>query len=312
MALVSVIGASGFIGKYLLATLAERHEFDVRVLTRSRGMKSQNGSRVSFVEGDLLQAGTLDAMFEPGCMVINLAYLASGSRRENLEAMNNLAEACARNGVRRLIHCSTAVVVGMTQEDWVDECTPCNPVTEYERTKLEIENILLARASGLFEVCILRPTAVFGPGGKNLLKLAKELEMDSQWLNYARSCLFYRRSMNLVCVENVVAALIFLLDADGKIDHEIFIVSDDDSPVNNYRDIEKRLLEKLGKDFPIQSISLPLLFLGMLRKLFGKPNINPSVKYCDKKLASLGFKKPLSLEAGINSFASDYTIHENP
>lgn len=312
MTLVSVIGASGFIGKYLLATLAERREFEVRVLTRSRGMKSQNGSQVSFVEGDLLQAGTLDAMFEPGCTVINLAYLASGSRQDNLEAMKNLAEACARSGVRRLIHCSTAVVAGMTKEDWVDECTPCNPVTEYERTKLEIERVLLARASESFEICILRPTAVFGPGGKNLLKLAKELEMDSLWSNYARSCLFYRRSMNLVCVENVVAALIFLLDADGKIDREIFIVSDDDAPMNNYRDIETRLLDKLGKHFPVKSVPLPLMFLGVFRQILGKPAVNLTVKYSDKKLASFGFKKPQSLEDGIELFASYYIKHEHP
>lgn len=309
---IAVIGASGFIGENLLADLAERRESEVRVLTRSRKVGSQNGSHVFFIEGDLLKPETLDVLFEPGCTVINLAYLASGSKRDNLDAMTNLAEACARKRVKRLIHCSTAVVAGSSKEDWVDESTLCNPVTEYEKTKLEIESVLFEKSLGVFEFTILRPTAVFGPGGKNLLKLAKELEMDSLWSNYARSCLFYRRSMNLVCVENVVAALIFLLDADGKIDREIFIVSDDDAPMNNYRDIETRLLDKLGKHFPVKSVPLPLMFLGVFRQILGKPAVNLTVKYSDKKLASFGFKKPQSLEDGIELFASYYIKHEHP
>lgn len=309
---IAIIGASGFIGEHLLAALARRRQFDVRVLTRTKKIELQNGPHVTFLEGDLLKPETLDIMFEPGCTVINLAYLAYGSKRDNLDAMKNLAEACARKKVKRLIHCSTAVVVGATQEDWVDEDTLCNPVTEYEKIKLEIENVLFEKSLGAFELSILRPTAVFGRGGKNLFKLAKGLDIDNLWLNYAKSCLFYRRSMNLVSVENVVEALIFLLNTDSEVDREIFIISDDDSPMNNYWDIENLLLEKLGKSFPVKSVPLPLMFLGMLRQIFGKPAVNLSVKYSDKKLASFGFKKPQSLADGIESFASYYIKHEHP
>ncbi len=136
---IAVIGASGFVGKHLLAALAGRREFEVRVLTRAKKIELQNEPHVSFFEGDLLKPETLDVMFESGCTVINLAYLASGSKQDNLEAMTNLAEACARKNVKRLIHCSTAVVAGATTEDWVDENTLCNPATEYEKIKLEKE-----------------------------------------------------------------------------------------------------------------------------------------------------------------------------
>jgi nucleoside-diphosphate-sugar epimerase len=295
---VVVIGASGFIGEHLLALLANRTDIEVRVLVHRKRAESRAG--ITFVEGNLLAPESLDALLSKDCTVINLAYLA----RDNLQAMSNLAGACARQQVRRLIHCSTAVVAGRAKGDLVTETTLCRPTTEYEQTKLQIETLLL-EATGKFEVAILRPTAVFGAGGKNLLKLANELTTGNRWINYLRSCLFAHRSMNLVCVENVVAALAFLLDA-GKTGNDIFIISDDDSPANNYRDVEDRLLVRFGKSYPLPRVSLPGFILGALLWLSGKPNINPSLRYSDRKLVALGLIKPQRLEAAIDAFAGWY------
>jgi nucleoside-diphosphate-sugar epimerase len=299
---VVVIGASGFIGERLLRALAARKDVEVRALVHRHNARGHDN--ISFLRGDLLMQGSLDELLVEDCTVINLAYLA----RDNLDAMANLAKACARSRVRRLIHCSTAVVDGRAGSDLITESTACIPVSEYEMTKLQMEAVLLEAAIGKFEVTILRPTAVFGPGGKNLLKLANELMTANQWVSYLRSCLFGRRSMNLVSVENVVAALEFLLDAE-MVDREIFIISDDDSPVNNYRDVEDRLLANFGKSYPVQRVIIPRLFLSTLLRLAGKSNINPSKKYSGQKLAALGFKKPQDIEAAINAFAVWYKNH---
>jgi nucleoside-diphosphate-sugar epimerase len=108
-----------------------------------------------------------------------------------------------------------------------------------------------------------------------------------------------------VCVENVVAALVFLLD-DKKVDREIFFISDDDSLINNYRDIENRLLANFGKSYPVPRIFVPEFILGAILNLAGKSKTNPSIKYSDQKLAVLGFKKPQNLEAAIDTFAAWY------
>jgi nucleoside-diphosphate-sugar epimerase len=296
---IVVIGASGFIGEHLLNVLAERKDIEIRVLLHRN--RAKNHTNVSFIEGDLLKPDSLDVLLSGNCTVINLAYLA----QNNLEAMANLARACAKNQVRRLIYCSTAVVDGRARSDWITEDTSCVPISEYEKTKLQMEAILLETAIGKFEVSILRPTAVFGPGGKNLLKLANALAMKNQWINYIRSCLFNRRSMNLVCVENVVAALVFLLEAE-KVDREVFIISDDDVPMNNYCDVENRLMENFGKAYPVARVFIPKLILTILLFLAGKSNTNPSKKYSDQKLTEFGFIKPQNLEAGIGAFAEWY------
>lgn len=303
-----IIGGSGFIGRRLLAVLAERAEPRLRALVHRQGLTVAPGDRIEAVEGDLLDPPTLEGLLEPGCVVVNLSFLSSRSRSENLAAMENLAAACIRGGARRLVHCSTAVVAGNTGPGLVDEQTPCRPVSEYERTKLEIEELLRSRARSNFEVSILRPTAVFGPGGRNLRRLADGLCRGSVLKRYLKSCLFNRRSVNLVCLDNVVAALIFLAGARGEeTDGQVFIVSDDDSPLNNYRDVELMLRETLGKALHrIPAIPMPPVILRTLLRLAGRPTADPEVRYSCARLSALGFKRPYSLREGIEQFAEWY------
>jgi nucleoside-diphosphate-sugar epimerase len=293
---VVVIGASGFIGEHLLVELANRADINVRAMVHQS--KADVGSNVTFVDGDLLDERTLDAILTSDCIVINLAYLV----RNNLEAMANLANACVRKRVRRLIHCSTAVVVGRTSDELVTELSTCHPVSEYEKTKLQMEKVLFDISKGRLEVTILRPTAVFGPGSKNLIKLANRLLTESMWGNYIRSCIFNHRTMNLVAVENVIAALVFLL-REEHVDREIFIISDDDSPINNYRDIEDSLLATFGRGYAMPRIPIPMFILSILLRMAGKSGVNPSTRYSSRKLAARGFNKPLQLEVAIDSFA---------
>lgn len=307
MNIISVIGASGFIGRHLIARLAARKDFEIRVLVHSNKPGMTDKPNIVFIEGGLLKPETLVPLFEPGCSVVNLAYLATRNPQDNIDAMVNLTEACATGRVKRLIHCSTAVVAGNTPVTAIDETTPCHPASKYQQTKLAIETVLLERALGRFELSILRPTAVFGPGGQNLIKLADELAAGNKLKSFAKTCLFGRRSMNLVCLENVAAALEFLLDADSKTDREVFIISDDDAPINNYLDIEKRLMKNLGiRPLPLPWISLPMWLLAALLRLAKKPQANPVVKYSDRKLARFGFVKPMELGAGIDSFSDWY------
>lgn len=301
---IVVLGASGFIGEHLIKSLADCKEMAVSVLVHHTKAKSQGN--IKYIEGDMLSADSLDRLLMRGSTVINLAYLA----QKNIEAVNNLADACVRNQVQRLIHCSTAVVVGIGGSQWVDEDTLCNPVSEYQRTKLELESRLLDVAKGQFEISILRPTAVFGAGGKNLIKLANELISGNTTFSYLKSCLFGRRSLNLVAVENVVAALIFLVDCEHA-NREVFIISDDDSEANNYRDVENHLLASFGRSYLIGRVTLPSFVLKYLLLLLGKVSINPTVKFSDKKLANLGFNKPKKFKAALDDFAEWFKTSRN-
>jgi len=305
---IVITGATGFIGEHLVDFLASRENIQIRVLVhRNRNNKILNRNSIIMVDGDLMKPETLHRFVTPGCTVVNLVYLSGRSKEENLKAMDNLAKACAKAKIKRFVHCSTVAVTGRVPNKIIGENTTCNPINEYEITKLAVEKIFLEKYSGLFEVVILRPTAVFGPGGKNLLKLANDLRQGNRVINYLKSCLFYYRRMNLVYIDNVVSAIAFLIDTDKNIAREIFVVSDDECSSNNYRDVEQYLMRNFGhKDYLLPRVPLPFFVLIFLLNLMGKSNLNPNCVYNCQKLLKADFEKPVSFEEGLANFAKWY------
>lgn len=286
----------------------------VKVLSRDSKKVNPSTGNIRFVVGDLQQVDSLIEFFEPGSIVINLAYLSSKSKQENLEAIHNLALACGQVGVARLVHCSTAVVVGRSRDNIITEDTICQPLTEYEKTKLEIENILIEDLKDETEIVIVRPTAVFGENGKNLVKLANELLGGSRFEVFFKTAIFSKRKMNLVCVENVAEAIYFLATHKGDISGH-YIISDDDVKENNYYDVV-RLIYKYFNLPRVKIFYLPFqsLLLSVLLKLRRRSNTNPQRIYSSEKLLKLGYKKAVNFQDGIRSFAewySDSILKEN-
>jgi len=217
-----------------------------------------------------------------------------------------MVEACATIGVRRLVHCSTISVFGRTAGGVIDEATPCNPVDEYGIQKLAIEKVLLGADLRSCELTILRPAAVFGFGGQALRSLCASLVSGSRLTNYGRSSLFGCRSMHLVPVETVVAALQFLADPVRSFDRETFIVAEDDDPLNNFRDVERILMSALEvNDHPLPPLPLPSAVLKVLLKARGRSEIDPFSRYSAAKLHAAGFVSPVSFAAALRTFAEN-------
>ena len=207
----------------------------------------------------------------------------------------------------RLIHCSTAAVVGRVPDDQISESTACRPMTEYGITKLKIEKMILDSGGWNGGTAILRPTAVFGPGGEPLKKLTYDLLNGNRTRNYLKSCLFGRRRMNLVHITNVVEAIQFLIKRPGCLEDEIFIVSDDGDPKNNYLETEQFLMSFFGcQHYLLPRVLLPLGILSLLLRVLGRNNINPRCNYDSNKLRKLGFNNPISLSEGLTEYAMWY------
>jgi|CXWL01.1.fsa_nt_gi nucleoside-diphosphate-sugar epimerase len=308
MNIIALIGASGFIGKHLVAELLKNENYRIKLLSRVNTSEQEGvtwPAKVEIIQGDLMNDQSLCGFLEPNCIVINLAYLWDQDQMVNLAATKNLLDACKLAKVRRLIHCSTMDVVGRTPDEWITEKTECRPISAYGITKLKLEQLIASSAKGNFDAAFLRPTAVFGPGGMNLEKLANDLTTKNRLKNYLKSCLFDRRRMNLVNVANLVAAIIFLINLTEIFNGEIFIVSDDDSPTNNFAAVERVLMSALHcPDYFLPRIPVPQSVLSLLLSLLGRNNINPRCNYSQAKLQNLGFKPPVNFDAGLMEYAS--------
>lgn len=309
MQTIAITGASGFIGKKLVMYLQSTGEYEVRVLSRNRQRdltERRFAPGVEIIEGDIGDVNVLMALVKPGCTVINLAYLWDAGEKKNLEVINSLLTVCGKMAVRRLIHCSTAAVAGRVMENRITEATPCNPVTEYGVTKLKIEQAVVnAAAQKFFDAVIVRPTAVYGIEGEQMKKLMNDLTMGNRWLNYMKSCLFGERRMNLVHVDNLVAAIVFLIRYPQQLEGQIYFVSEDDNPDNNFSYIEQSLINGLAlKSIPLPKLKLPSWLLAALLAIRGRNNINPNCTYSPDKLLGLGYKRPRSLESGLTEYVN--------
>ena len=308
----SITGATGFLGRHLVESLTRRANVSLRALVhRTPDDKLPRSENVSWVRGNLEDPDIAADLLTKGSTLIHLAYPDSWSPQAHLANITQLARAAAEQGVRRVVHCSTASVVGATPAEQVNETTPPVPHSEYERSKLALESAWRANAAGKFDLVIVRPTAVFGPGGKNLLKLADSLTGGNPSINYLRSSLFGGRRMNLVYISNVIAAIEFLAEREEVFDGAAFLISDDDDPLNNFRDVERILNQEFGTaDYPLPPLPVPPSLLGLLLRLSGRSNANPRRAYDSTRLREKGWRKACDLEQGLREFATWYlSIH---
>ena len=221
--------------------------------------------------------------------------------------MKALADACAAKGAKRLLHCSTISVFGRSAGGVIDEKTACNPIDSYGRHKLAIERVLQDSVNDRFDFGILRPSAVFGTDGQALKSLCMSLSRHSNIRNYVRSSLFGHRKMHLVPVENVVAALNFLCDIDRLLQGDVFIVSADSDPENNFRSVERMLMEELEvSDYPLPPLPMPSLVLRTLLRLRGRSEIDPCCTYSSAKLLEWGFEPPTALVPAVRAVGQRY------
>lgn len=306
--MLAVTGATGFIGRHLMRAL-EQSSDRVRILVRRRPDSLPWPANVEVVVGSISDAASLRSLVERDCTVVSLAFSHAAVGSEAVAEAALLADVCASARIRRFVQCSTVSVYGRVSEDWVTEDTKCNPLCEYGRTKLAIEQQLLKRAKGKFELAILRPSEVFGRGGQGLVKPIHDLIGGNRQINLLRSILFARRSTHLVPVETVAAAIGFLCLTDSAITAETFNISDDDNPLNNFRDVQRILMEELHVAphvFPPPAF--PRQFLEALLWARGRPNLRSRATYRCEKLMEWGFVKPVTFEAALRRFAAQYRV----
>ena len=202
-----VTGAAGVIGAHLVRHLAAR-DWPVRGLDVHALPAPPAGVQMRTL--DIRDTQALGQALEGVTHVFNLAsvHLDVHATPEDFESVNvraldSLAAACARAGVRRLVHVSSVGVYGHVAAPPAAEDAPLHPENDYERSKAagELAIAQAARAHDL-DLVIVRPAWAYGLGCPRTAKLIRSLR---------RGRFFYiGRARNLrhpIFVDDLVRAL---------------------------------------------------------------------------------------------------------
>jgi nucleoside-diphosphate-sugar epimerase len=309
---VCVTGASGFVGRHLVRALqGSAAELagglagcSLRLLRHRAPVSGGDGD----YPGDLARPDSLAPFLRGARLLINLASPAHPA-----EAMRSLAAAARAAGVRRVLHVSTATVVGRSDARVITEATPCAPRSAYERGRLEAEQALRAGLGPDVDLGILRPTAIIGAGAANLRTLAATILHGPSWRRSALRFLHGGRQMHLVPVGRVVAALLFLAGDPRPLAGEAFIVTTEHDPLNRYQALDAHLGALLGRPLlPDSGPQAPRALLRVGLRLRGRSQHDPDQRFAEAGLARRGFADGHSLGAALAAFAAPFVTHSGP
>ena len=218
---VAVLGGTGFIGKATVERLVAQG-YSVGVLARGmRGLpQTFHAPGVTLIEGNVTRPDDVARGIGRAKFVVNLAHGGGGgSRQAIIDAMvgsaNAVAEACAAQGVERLVHVSSIAALYLGDPNAV--ITPATPAdtqgaerADYSFAKAEAERALLAlHASKGLPVTIERPGVVVGEG-------ASPFHSGVGLFNNEQHCIGWSNGRNplpFVLVEDCAEAILCALKA---------------------------------------------------------------------------------------------------
>ena len=240
---VLVTGSTGYVGRRLVARLAERGT-PVRALVHSAGHDLPDG--VEAVQGDVTDASSLGPACEGVDVVVNLASITAdrkpppgGYDRVNAEGPAAVAAAARAAGVRRFVH-----LAGID--------TSTGTPGPYLAGRRRGEAAVLA--SGIESVAILRPSIMFGgPDAAFVKALARIVKLAPAVPVPGDGSV----RLQVVWVEDVVRCIVQLADdmRPGQ-----FPIGGPDQPT--YDEVLEIIGEGLGKS-RVRKVHLPMAVFGV-------------------------------------------------
>ncbi len=296
---VLVTGASGFIGRSLVAALA-KEGYPVRAAARGPEAIPPAAGVTPVALPDLARPVDWAGLLGGVSHVVHLAGLAHAPgvladdvyMRINALAAGELAEAAARAKVQRLIFVSSVrAQAGLSADHAITETDVPAPTDAYGRSKREAERLI--EASGA-PFTILRPAVVYGPGVKGNIASLATLAKTPMPLPFAN--LDNRRS--LLALKNFIAAVSLVLRVE-RAANETFLVADAE-PIS-VANLVSAMREGLGR--PPLLVGVPQGAVKRLMRSFGKEaeweRISGSFVIDASKLMGIGWRPSISTHDGI-------------
>lgn len=264
---ILVTGATGFIGRHLVARLRQ-DGYVVRALAHDPGGPTICPEGVESVVGDVCDAQAMKSVTAECDAVYHLAgkaHALSEVRGDenaycaiNTDETRHVLEGAITGGARCFVLFSSVKATGEETEGCLDESGEARPSTTYGRSKLAAERLVLeyGKRAGLHVVCLRLPL-VYGPGVKgNLFQMI--CAIDRGLFPPLPDTANYRSMVHVVDAVQAAVLAAHTPAADGQ----CYIVTD--GRAYSTRELYELICRALGK--PIPRWHVPLWTL----KTFGK------------------------------------------
>jgi nucleoside-diphosphate-sugar epimerase len=179
---ILITGGCGYVGTKLTEAALSRTRDDVTVVDAQWfGNHLPPNPRLTVLKRDIRQIDEID--LAPYDTIFHLANIANDPSVElnpyaswevNVLATMRLVDRAARQGVAQIVFASSASVYGVKSEPDVTEDLELVPISEYNKTKMVAERVVLSYGDRL-ATTIVRPATVCGPSPRMRLDLTVNL-----------------------------------------------------------------------------------------------------------------------------------------
>ena len=323
---ILVTGATGFLGSALVTELVKQKQ-EVRVLARDEGKaRQQFGDAIAVVSGEITDADAVRRAVDGASIIYHLAgrlYHPSTPaelyRRTHVEGTRILLEACqGQSELRRIVHCSTTGVHGVTGKTPAAEDAPFAPTNPYEATKLEGELLALQahKEQGL-PVSVARPGLVYGPGDLHLVGFFSSIKKG-----LFRVIDGGKAMLHPIYIDDMTNAFLLCAERPEAIGQSYNLAG---ARAVTMRTLATAIARSMGKELPKGSI--PLWLANLASDIFSlmpgfkgenAPLTRSRVKFLTNSRVydirrakqDLGFAPVVELEEGMRKTAEWYQKHE--
>ena len=324
---VLVTGAYGLLGSHAVRELIE-NGYHVRAFGRDPDRLQKlaaeyENDQIDIFCGDFCNAAEIDDACEGMDYVVHCGALLKGWGRRseyirtNVEGTRNVLEACARHGVKRLVHTSSPSAHALKNNLCIKE----EDQNENNRLNYYIESKLLAeklvRGQDKVPYSMIRPRGITGIGDKNMLPVLINVNRQMGIPLFQKGKVL----VDLVCAENAALALRLCMEKEEALGQAYNITNGEPKLVT---DLAEEMFMALGTKakyirlpfMPVYAAAGMLEAVWELLRIYDKAPPVTRINVCtlgrsqifsiEKARRELGYEPRVSLSEMIREYAEDY------
>lgn len=324
---VLVTGAYGLLGSHAVRELIE-NGYHVRAFGRDPDRLQKlaaeyENDQIDIFCGDFCNAAEIDDACEGMDYVVHCGALLKGWGRRseyirtNVEGTRNVLEACARHGVKRLVHTSSPSAHALKNNLCIKE----EDQNENNRLNYYIESKLLAeklvRGQDKVPYSMIRPRGITGIGDRNMLPVLINVNRQMGIPLFQKGKVL----VDLVCAENAALALRLCMEKEEALGQAYNITNGEPKLVT---DLAEEMFRALGTKakyirlpfMPVYAAAGMLEAVWKLLRIYDKAPPVTRINVCtlgrsqifsiEKARRELGYEPRVSLSEMIREYAEDY------